>query len=85
VSSLGDRKLKCALAAAAVLFAGVTLGAIGVYHQDFFKEQYQWRVVMRPSVLTAEQEREKAANPGSTFKECVNGWPATRSAPIPDR
>jgi formylglycine-generating enzyme required for sulfatase activity len=30
---------------------------------------------MRPSVLTAEQERVKAAKPGSEFKECTNGCP----------
>jgi formylglycine-generating enzyme required for sulfatase activity len=30
---------------------------------------------MGPSVLTAELEKEKAANPGSDFKECANGCP----------
>ena len=33
------------------------------------------RVVMGPSVLTAEHEKEKAAKPGSDFKECSNGCP----------
>jgi formylglycine-generating enzyme required for sulfatase activity len=28
-----------------------------------------------PSVLTAEQEKEKAAKPGSDFKECATGCP----------
>jgi formylglycine-generating enzyme required for sulfatase activity len=73
---VAPRRGQRALAAAgAVLFACIVVGAIGVYYRDFFKEQYQWRVVMRPSVLTAEQEREKAAKPGSTFKECANGCP----------
>jgi hypothetical protein len=30
---------------------------------------------MRLSVLTAEQERETVAKPGSDFKECANGCP----------
>ena len=37
--------------------------------------QYRWRMVMGPSVLTVEQEKEKAAKPGSDFAECANGCP----------
>jgi formylglycine-generating enzyme required for sulfatase activity len=69
------RRGRLALAAATGLFACIIIGATGVYYQDFLKEQYQWRVVMRPSVLTAKQEREKASKPGSNFKECANGCP----------
>ncbi len=38
-------------------------------------EQYRWRMAMDPAVLTVEQERAKAAKPGSDFKECANGCP----------
>jgi formylglycine-generating enzyme required for sulfatase activity len=69
------RRGQRALAGAAGLFACIIIGAIGWYKQDFLKEQYYWRVVMRPSVLTANQEKDKAANPGSDFKECSNGCP----------
>jgi hypothetical protein len=69
------RRGRRALSAATGLFVCIVVGAIGWYKQDFLKEQYQWRVVMRPSVLSAEQEKEKAAKPGSNFKECANGCP----------
>jgi hypothetical protein len=69
------RRGQRALAAATGLFACIVIGAIGVYYRDYLKEQYHWRVVMRPSVLTAAQEKEKAAKPGSDFKECSNGCP----------
>jgi hypothetical protein len=39
------------------------------------REKYYWRRTMGPSVLTAAQEKEKAAKPGSDFKECVTGCP----------
>ncbi len=38
-------------------------------------EQYRWRMAMDPTVLTVEQEKAKAAKPGSDFKECANGCP----------
>jgi hypothetical protein len=41
----------------------------------FLQEQYYWRWKMGPSVLTAEQEKEKAAKPGSDFKECATACP----------
>jgi formylglycine-generating enzyme required for sulfatase activity len=69
------RKGQRALAAAAGLLACIIVGAIGWYEQNFLREQYYWRVVMRPSLLSAEQEKEKAAHPGSDFKECTNGCP----------
>ena len=69
------RRERSALVAANVLWACIVVGAIGWYIQDYLKGEYQWRVAMRPSVLTAEQEKEKAAKPGSDFKECANGCP----------
>ena len=38
--------------------------------------QYRWRMAMDPTVLTVEQEKAKAAEPGSDFKECANSCPA---------
>jgi hypothetical protein len=38
--------------------------------------QYRWQMAMDPTVLTVEQAKEKAAKPGSDFKECANGCPA---------
>ena len=69
------RRGKRALVGVAALFVSVIAGTIGWYNQEFIKEQYQWQVVMLPSVLTADQEREKAEQPGSDFKECANGCP----------
>jgi hypothetical protein len=51
------------------LFACIVIGATAVYYRDFLWEQYQWRMVMGASVLTAKREKEIAANPGSDFKE----------------
>jgi formylglycine-generating enzyme required for sulfatase activity len=47
------------------------------YHRGkaFLREQYHWRVIMGPGVLTVAHEKEKAATPGSDFKECVTGCP----------
>jgi formylglycine-generating enzyme required for sulfatase activity len=55
----------------------VVIGGLVAYiNQNFFNEQYQWRVVMSPSsVLTAEQEKEMAARPGAEFRECAVGCP----------
>jgi formylglycine-generating enzyme required for sulfatase activity len=69
------RRGQRALTVSAGLFACVVLGVLGWYNQQFLMEQYQWHLVMHPSVLTAEEEKEKAANPGSNFKECANGCP----------
>jgi formylglycine-generating enzyme required for sulfatase activity len=69
------RRGQRALAGAAALFVCMIVGALGWYNQRFLMEQYQWRVVMRPSVLTATQEKEISAKPGSDFKECANGCP----------
>ncbi len=39
-------------------------------------EERYWRTPMGPSVLTIEQETEKASKPGSEFTECASGCPA---------
>jgi formylglycine-generating enzyme required for sulfatase activity len=58
-----------------MLMALLLLGVTSWWRQDFLREQYVWRWRMGPSVLMAEQEKEKAAKPGSNFKECVTGCP----------
>jgi formylglycine-generating enzyme required for sulfatase activity len=69
------RRGRLALIAATGLLACVVFGATGVYYKDVLWEQYHWRAVMRPSVLTASQEKEIAAKPGADFTECANGCP----------
>jgi formylglycine-generating enzyme required for sulfatase activity len=66
------RRVQALFGALMVLLA---LGGVGWRSQDFLREQYYWRRTMGPSVLTAEQETEKAAKPGSDFKECAIGCP----------
>jgi formylglycine-generating enzyme required for sulfatase activity len=69
------RKGQRALAAATGLFAGIIVATIAWHEQDFLKERYYWHVAMRPSVLSGDREKEKAATPGHDFKECANGCP----------
>jgi formylglycine-generating enzyme required for sulfatase activity len=64
------------LAVIGALMVLLALGGVGWWQQDFLREQYYWHLTMGPSVLTAEQEKEKAAKPGSDFKECATGCPA---------
>jgi formylglycine-generating enzyme required for sulfatase activity len=52
----------------------LALGGVAWWKGDFFREQYYW-LTMGPSVLPAEQEKEKAAKPGSDFMECATGCP----------
>jgi formylglycine-generating enzyme required for sulfatase activity len=37
--------------------------------------QARWRIAAAATVLTVEQEKAKAAEPGSNFKECASGCP----------
>src|SRR5262249_2620055 len=50
-------------------------GVVAWLNQDRLLEQLHWRFVMGPSLLTVEQEREKAATSGSDFQECARGCP----------
>lgn len=63
------------LAAVGVLAFGVVAGFVGWWKQEFFREQYYWRVAMGPTVLTVKEEKDKAAQPGSEFKDCAHGCP----------
>jgi formylglycine-generating enzyme required for sulfatase activity len=58
-----------------VLAVLLALVGLGWWKQEFFREQYYWRVTMGPSLLSVEQEREKTTKPGSDFKECARGCP----------
>jgi formylglycine-generating enzyme required for sulfatase activity len=61
--------------AVAVLVVCVIVGIIGWLNQKYIQEQFHWRMKMGPSVLTAEQEKDWAAKPGSEFKECTKDCP----------
>jgi formylglycine-generating enzyme required for sulfatase activity len=63
------------LAVIGTLMVVLALGGVAWWQQGFLWEQYYWRRTMGPSVLTAEQEKEKAAKPGSDFKECAIDCP----------
>ena len=76
LEAAGKRGARRAQATIYTLMLGVIAGLVGYINQDFLKEQYQWRVVMQPSVLKAELEKQTAATPGSEFKDCANGCPA---------
>jgi formylglycine-generating enzyme required for sulfatase activity len=75
LAAAGRRRARLVQTVIYTLFLFVIAGLVGFINQAFLWEQYQWRIAMRPSVLTAEQEKEKAARPGSDFKECANGCP----------
>jgi formylglycine-generating enzyme required for sulfatase activity len=47
------------------------------YHRGkaFLQEQYHWRVIMGPRVLTVAAEKEKATTRGAEFTECATGCP----------
>jgi formylglycine-generating enzyme required for sulfatase activity len=49
------------------------VAGIGWWQEKWLWEQYHWRMVMRPSVLTLE--KEKAARPEAEFMECHIGCP----------
>ncbi len=73
-----DRRRKLLVACLIVLLG---LSGVAFYYRQPIERwalgQYHWRMVMGPSVLSAEEEREKAARPGpdSAFAECKKGCP----------
>jgi formylglycine-generating enzyme required for sulfatase activity len=72
---LARRRTRRVQALFGTLTALLLLTGVGWWNNDFLREQYYWRQTMGASVLTAEQEKEKAAKPGSEFNECVTGCP----------
>jgi formylglycine-generating enzyme required for sulfatase activity len=64
------------------LVALLALAGVGVVYREPIRQyalgQYHWHMVMGPSVLTAEEEKKKAASPrpDQTFAECKKGCPA---------
>jgi formylglycine-generating enzyme required for sulfatase activity len=75
LEAAGRRKARWVRAVIYTMLLGIIAGLVAFINQEILKEQYQWRVVMSPSVLTVEQEKETATKPGSDFKECANGCP----------
>jgi formylglycine-generating enzyme required for sulfatase activity len=73
--SLAHRRTRRVRALVGTLAALLVLGVVGWWQQSFIREQYYWRVIMGPSVLTLAQEKEKAAKPGLDFNECAIGCP----------
>lgn len=69
----------------ACLAALLGLSGLGIVYREpiwqFALGQYRWHMVMGPSVLTAAQEKEKAAKPGSDFTECKKGCPVMIMVP----
>lgn len=63
------------------LAALLALSGAGLVYREPIRQyalgQYRWRMVMGSSVLTAGEEKEKAAKPGpdSAFAECKKGCP----------
>jgi formylglycine-generating enzyme required for sulfatase activity len=70
------KRARVLIAGLIVLLCLAGLGLIdpGPSAQEFGGPQ-GWRTAMGPTVLTVEQEKAKAANPGSDFKECANDCP----------
>jgi formylglycine-generating enzyme required for sulfatase activity len=72
---LARRRTRRVQALVGTLATLLVLGGVAWWKGGLFREQYYWRRTMGPSVLTAEQEKEKATKPGSDFKECAIGCP----------
>jgi formylglycine-generating enzyme required for sulfatase activity/class 3 adenylate cyclase len=94
LAAAGRRRARLVQAVIYTLFLSIIVGLVGFINQAFLRQQYQWRIVMKPSILTAEQEKEKAAKPRSDFKECANGCPTmivvpagkfTMGSPVSDK
>jgi len=64
------RRVQIVLGALVLLLA---LAGLGWRYQDYLSEQYQWYVVMGPSVLPVE--RELGLKPGDEFTDCSRGCP----------
>lgn len=68
-------RMKLAQKAIAALLLGIVTIGITWQNQRVFYEWYTWRVSMMPSVLTEAKEKEYAAVPGASFRECAIGCP----------
>lgn len=50
-------------------------GLIGWWQQRPIIEAYMWRLKMKPTVVSGDQQRKLATQPGSEFADCVVGCP----------
>ncbi len=57
------------------LTALLMLAGFGWWKRDLIREQYGWRFVMQPNILSSFQEKSLAAATGSRFRECAKGCP----------
>src|SRR5262249_44756748 len=61
-----------------VLLVGIILGLIGVIHEEYVKERWNWYRTMRPyrvanmDSYVLKPEAERALKPGDTFHECAS-------------
>jgi formylglycine-generating enzyme required for sulfatase activity/class 3 adenylate cyclase len=94
LAAAGRRSARLVQTVIYTLFLCIIAGLVAFINQAFLREHYQWHIVMRPTVLTAELEKQKAAKPGSDFKECANGCPTmivvpagkfTMGSPVSDK
>src|SRR5262249_22311343 len=69
------RRPRVLVAGLMVLLGLAGLGVDGAAMAEQVGAQHRWRRAMAPTVLRVKQETEKAAKPGSGFKECANGCP----------
>jgi formylglycine-generating enzyme required for sulfatase activity len=72
---MARRRTRRVQALVGMLGALLALGGVGWWKEGFIREQYHWPAIMGPRVLTIAQEKEKAADPGSNFKECATDCP----------
>lgn len=70
-----DRIKQAQMAIGALLASIIGISILWRFQSDFY-DAYYWRFRMNPTVLTAAQEQDKIAKPGSEFKECVHACPA---------
>ena len=64
------------LGEAVVLMALLAAGLVAWINKDYLQQLYYWHTVMKPTVLTAQQEKALVASPGKDFKECEVNCPA---------
>jgi formylglycine-generating enzyme required for sulfatase activity len=73
------RRKRRVQAAVGMLVLLLAAAGVGWLNQDYLREQYHWRAVMGPALLTANQER--VLEPGDEFSECTSLCPTMLMVP----